>query len=53
MGISIGIVGTGAFGATFINLFRNHPLVDRIALCDIDTEKLNKISKQFKIKQTI
>ncbi|MCF7855227.1 MAG: Gfo/Idh/MocA family oxidoreductase [Candidatus Pacebacteria bacterium] len=34
MGISIGLVGLGSFGSCFAPLFKNHPLVDRIGLCD-------------------
>ncbi|OGV72901.1 MAG: hypothetical protein A3K19_15145 [Lentisphaerae bacterium RIFOXYB12_FULL_65_16] len=34
MGISIGLVGLGSFGSAFAPLFKNHPLVDRIGLCD-------------------
>jgi len=38
MGISIGMVGLGAFGSGFVDLFKSHPLVDRIAFCDIETD---------------
>ncbi|MHB0999905.1 MAG: Gfo/Idh/MocA family protein [Armatimonadota bacterium] len=34
MGISIGLVGLGSFGNAFAPLFKNHPLVDRIGICD-------------------
>ncbi len=34
MGISIGLVGLGQFGSAFVGLFKSHPLVDRIGLCD-------------------
>lgn len=40
MGISLGVVGLGAFGNCFVPLFKSHPLVDRIALCDQVPEKL-------------
>ena len=40
MGISLGLVGLGAFGSSFAPLFKSHPLVDRIALCDQEPEKL-------------
>ena len=40
MGISVAMVGTGAFAQGFIPLFQAHPLVERIALCDLDAEKL-------------
>ncbi len=40
MGISLGIVGLGAFGSVFAELFMSHPLVDRIALCDREPARL-------------
>ena len=42
MGISVAMVGTGAFAQGFIPLFQAHPLVERIALCDLDAEKLER-----------
>lgn len=45
MDISIGIVGLGAFGAAFVKLFKAHPAVDRIALCDCEAEKLKKFAE--------
>jgi hypothetical protein len=32
MGISVGLVGLGAFGRQFVDLFACHPTVDRVAL---------------------
>jgi len=40
MGISLGLVGLGAFGRTFADLFKSHPLVDRVALCDREPERI-------------
>ena len=40
MGISLGLVGLGAFGRCFADLFKAHPLVDRIALCDREPERM-------------
>ena len=42
MGISLGLVGLGAFGSCFAPLFKSHPLVDRIALCDQEADCLKK-----------
>ena len=42
MSISIGLVGLGRFGSAFAKLFKAHPLVDRIALCDCEAEKIKK-----------
>ena len=52
MGTSIGIVGLGAFGPAFIELFKMHPQVSRVALCDLDAGKLAARSKQFEIAET-
>ena len=49
MGISIGIVGLGAFGPGFIRPFKEHAHVDRVALCDLDSTKLARWAKQFEI----
>jgi predicted dehydrogenase len=40
VGISLGLVGLGAFGNCFAPLFKSHPLVDRVALCDQEPERL-------------
>jgi predicted dehydrogenase len=45
MGISIGLVGLGAFGSEFAPLFKSHPLVDRIALCDREPERVARFAK--------
>jgi len=52
MGISIGIVGVGMFGQGFVRLFRDHPLVDRLALCDINSDRLGKVAKRFGVAET-
>jgi len=44
MGVSIGLVGLGAFGTTFAQMFKSHPLVDRVALCDRETERMKKFA---------
>ncbi|MGI6496955.1 MAG: Gfo/Idh/MocA family oxidoreductase [Kiritimatiellia bacterium] len=42
MGISIGFVGLGGFGSAFVPLFKQHPLVDRIGLCDREPGPLER-----------
>ena len=44
MGISIGLVGLGQFGTAFADLFRSHPAVDRVALCDREPERMKAIA---------
>ena len=50
MGISIGLVGLGSFGGAFANLFKSHPLVDRVGLCDVEPERIAKFAKDPFIK---
>jgi predicted dehydrogenase len=50
--IRIGLVGIGSFGRSFVRLFRDHPLVDRIALCDVDPNRLSNASREFAITDT-
>ena len=46
MGISIGLVGLGAFGPCFADLFKAHPLVDRVGLCDLEPERIDRFAKK-------
>jgi predicted dehydrogenase len=52
MGISLGLVGLGSFGRAFADLFASHPLVDRIALCDLEPERFAPFvdKPSFKLK---
>lgn len=45
MGISVGMVGLGMFGSAFVPLFARHPLVDRIALCDREPERIERFAR--------
>ncbi len=45
MGISVGMVGLGSFGSGFVDLFKSHPLVDRIAFCDIEEDRVKKFAE--------
>jgi predicted dehydrogenase len=46
MGISLGLVGLGSFGSVFADLFMGHPLVDRIALCDRQPERIKVFAER-------
>jgi predicted dehydrogenase len=52
VGISVAIVGTGQFAGSFIPLFKAHPLVDRLALSDLDAAKLQAASRRFEVEET-
>jgi len=45
MGISIGMVGLGAFGSTFVRYYKAHPLVSRIGLCDREPERVARFAR--------
>ena len=45
MGIKLGLVGLGTFGSIFAPLFKSHPLVSRIALCDREPERIARFAK--------
>ncbi|MGE5558562.1 MAG: Gfo/Idh/MocA family protein [Bacillota bacterium] len=44
MGISVGLVGLGAFGSEFAGLFKSHPLVDRVAFCDLEPDRVARFA---------
>ena len=46
MGISVGLVGLGQFGSGFADMFMGHPLVDRMALCDRETERMTPFAEK-------
>jgi len=46
MGISLGLVGLGSFGSQFAELFKRHPLVDRVALCDMEPERIRQFAER-------
>ena len=52
MGIRLGICGTGTFATDFIPLFKAHPAVDQVILCDLDPAKLDIKARQFDIPDT-
>lgn len=52
MSLHLGIVGTGAFAQHFITLFKAHPSVEQITLCDLDAEKLQQNAEKHGIAQT-
>lgn len=46
------VVGTGLWGRRLIPLFKLHPAVTHIALCDLDEAKLRATSREFDIPDT-
>lgn len=52
MGIRLGIVGLGAFAQHFIPLFKAHPGVDQVILCDLNAEKRRVNAEKHGIAHT-
>lgn len=52
MGLKLGICGVGAFADCFIPLFKAHPLVAEVTLCDLDAAKLRTKAARFDISAT-
>jgi predicted dehydrogenase len=52
MGLRIGICGTGAFADCFIPLFKAHPEVGQVVLCDLDAGKLQAKATQHGLSTT-
>jgi predicted dehydrogenase len=52
MGIRVGMIGVGSFAQSFIPLFKAHPSVDEIALCDTDAAKLAENAARYDIEKT-
>jgi len=50
MSIRIGICGVGSFAESFIPLFKAHPDVENVVLCDLDAEKLAAKGEKFGIR---
>jgi predicted dehydrogenase len=52
MAIRVGICGTGAFADCFIPLFKAHPEVRDVVLCDLDAVKLQAKATQHGLAKT-
>ena len=51
MGITVGMVGMGSFGRAFVPLFRDHPSVSRLAVCDADPRLLAEVAERYGIAE--
>ncbi len=52
MALKVAICGTGAFADCFIPLFKAHPTVGDLTLCDLDAAKLREKSERFGVPLT-
>jgi predicted dehydrogenase len=53
MGIKLAVVGTGLWGRRLIPLFKVHPQVDELVLCDLDEAKLRAAANEFGVARTL
>ena len=51
MGISVGVVGVGGFGKGFVRLFHDHPQVSRVAVCDLDPDRLARVATKHGVDE--
>ena len=49
MAIRVGMCGVGSFAETFVCLFKAHPQVENVVLCDLDAQKLAEKCAKFEI----
>jgi predicted dehydrogenase len=52
MGISLGLIGLGDFGRQFVKLYKEHPDVERMAVGDIDAERVARVAREHGIGET-
>ena len=45
--LRIGIVGCGQFARNFVPLFKEHPVVEYVAVCDIFRERAEKFQSRY------
>jgi predicted dehydrogenase len=50
--MKMGVVGLGQFAPEFIQLFRAHPGVSGIAICDVRADRVASIARDFAIEET-
>ena len=47
--IKMAIVGAGTLGSAHAGIFKEHPLAETLAICDMNIEKAEKLAKEFDI----
>lgn len=50
--LSVAVVGMG-FGAEFVPIYLAHPNVERVAICDLNEERLRYVGERFGVEQRI
>lgn len=49
--IKVGVIGVGSISLEHLNAYQKHPNVEIYALCDLDSEQLNKRGEKFGINR--
>lgn len=48
--LNMAIIGCGAFAKNFVNLFKHHPNVETVYVCDLDSTKAGDFSARFGVE---
>lgn len=48
--VKVGMVGIGALGEGLVKVFAEHPLVDLVSVCDIDSTKVELTENHYKVQ---
>ena len=51
--IGMALVGAGLFGEVHLCVYRDHPAVETVAVCDLDIEKAKSLAKKYGIKKCV
>ncbi|MDD5603723.1 MAG: Gfo/Idh/MocA family oxidoreductase, partial [Eubacteriales bacterium] len=46
---SVAVIGCGNFAKSFVPLFKAHPNVDKVYVCDVIQERARKYSEDYKV----
>ena len=49
--VKIGIVGTGGWGSIHASIYEEHPLVDIVAVCDLELDKAQALAEKFNVPE--
>ncbi len=47
--LTVAFIGCGNFARSFVPLFKAHPFVDKVYVCDLIREKAEKYSRDFEV----
>ncbi len=52
MGVRVGVCGLGGFGGRFIDLFKYHPELSEVVLCDLKADLLKEKARKHNLTET-